>query len=205
MALQHRREAAIRPRFLLALTLSTVTACVVAAPLAIQAINAKGSSYAAGSPAANQPLTGRQTDDLSAAEVAQLSLAAGSEPLSQGGIGAQSRAKGQDTTTKSDLEVADAVAPPTSVLTNDTGPESTTTSAPAATTVPDPPTTAPPTSAEPPATPTTTGTPATTAPATSVTTPTTAPATTTSTSRATSSSAPASSTPSPSTPPADQS
>lgn len=86
MALHHRREAPVRPRFLLALTLSTVTALAVGAPLAIQAIHADRERTEIAGPAASsqglqdgnvsQPMDGR-------------SLRSG-ESLVRGGVGADS-------------------------------------------------------------------------------------------------------------------
>lgn len=190
MALQHRREAPIRPRFLLALTLSTVTACTIAAPLAIRALRADPTSFAAGTPN-SAPVTDRQTHDLSSAEMSELTLDTSSGGLSRGGIGTQSRAKGQDTTTKSDGGAGQGVTTETSVLSNET-------TAPPDTATATTPTTVEPTPTETTA-PTTTDTTAPTSAPTSATTGTTAPATasTTATTRAaTTATTAASSTPS---------
>ena len=97
MHLQHRREASARPRFLLALTLSTVTALGVAAPLAIKANqNSHSPTYSSALPS---PGDSSQTSNLNARN-GQRTLS-GQTTLSQGGIGAQARAKGQATTPKS--------------------------------------------------------------------------------------------------------
>jgi hypothetical protein len=157
MALQHRREAAVRPRFLLALTLSTVTALVVAAPLAVRAIRADAPSYASSVPSlTNDPSSGsRSIDDLSS-QLNERTLSDGDVP-SQGGIGARVRTKAKDQTHKSnEAGTVEGPASATSLLTNDTAavtepPETTptttpTTGDPAAPTVTASPT-APPTSA----------------------------------------------------------
>ena len=138
MALYQRRESSGRTRFLLALSLSTVTALAVAAPLAIKAVNVDESTFAANTPAAQNgsPLN---NDDLLSGSTTRRSLEA-SNADAKGGIESREPAKAQAQTSKSDDQPAATAptGPEDSVLTNPTTTEtppdpSTTTSSPAAT------------------------------------------------------------------------
>lgn len=117
MALYQRRETSGRTRFLLALSLSTVTALGVAAPLAIQAVNADEVNFASGNP--NAAATAEQADDdFFSGERANRRLSA-HDAEAKGGIGSRIPAKAQSQTSKSET---DPSAPRTeeSVLTNPT-------------------------------------------------------------------------------------
>ncbi|MDH3682693.1 MAG: hypothetical protein OEV40_22400 [Acidimicrobiia bacterium] len=118
MALSNRRESVGRTRFLLALSLSTLTALAVAAPLAIQAVNADQPTFVAGDPA-NGGGADRADDDLAISR--DRSLATESEG-GLGGIGTRPAAKGQGQTSKTESgdsgTAAPDPAPDSAVLTN---------------------------------------------------------------------------------------
>ena len=144
MPLYQRRESSGRTRFLLALTLSTVTALAVAAPLAIKAVKVDESTFAANTPAAQNgsPLN---NDDLLSGSTTRRSLEA-SNADAKGGIESREPAKAQAQTSKSaDQPAATApTGPEDSVLTNPTtdetpaDPPSTTSSSVATSTTVDP-------------------------------------------------------------------
>lgn len=192
MALNHRRETSGRTRFLLALTLSTLTAIGVAAPLAIQAVNAPEVKFASGNPNAAET-GGELGNDRLSGERADRRLSAYDAEL-KGGIASRIPAKAQAQTSKSEAE---PTSPQTqeSVLTNPTTTtveESTSTTAASTTetSTSTTGTTQPPDETTTTSEPTTTTTEATTTTSsttsTSTTTSTTAPTTTTSTTSTTS-------------------
>ena len=122
MALYQRREIPGRTRFLLALSLSTVTAVGVAAPLALQALRADESTVAYVNPTIVEP------DELDSDPGPELTIATDGGGI--GGIGARPPAKGQGQTTKTETDDGGAgdPSPDESVLTNPSGPEAETTS-----------------------------------------------------------------------------
>ena len=135
MALYQRRESSGRTRFLLALSLSTVTALVVAAPLAIKAVSVDESTFAANTPAA-QNESSLNNDDLLSGSTSRRSLEA-SNADAKGGIESREPAKAQAQTSKSANQPA-ATGPEDSALTNPTTTETpadppSTTSSPVAT------------------------------------------------------------------------
>ncbi len=136
MALYQRRDAAGRTRFLLALTLSTLTAIAVAAPLAIEAVQADEPTFTADGP------NGGGADDVA---LPDRSLDTSGGDL--GGIDARPHAKGQGQTSKSDEPGSPTTTPEPApadetALTNPetepttTVPDTTTTTDPAAPTDP---------------------------------------------------------------------
>lgn len=111
MALNQRRDSSGRTRFLLALTLSTVTALGVAAPLAIQAMRADEVKFAGPSDVQNQT---EQSEDDPATEGDDRTLTdAGGD--AKGGIGSRPPAKAQAQTSKS--EASNSSGTPTTVAT----------------------------------------------------------------------------------------
>lgn len=123
MTLQQRRESPGRTRFLLALTLSTVTALGVAAPLAIQAMRADEVKVAV--PTDDPPLSD-QPDD-SPDNDRSLTEADGD---SKGGIGTRAPTKARAQTSKSETIEDDSstVTEPTvpdGALTNPSTPDTT--------------------------------------------------------------------------------
>lgn len=137
MALQQRRESAGQPRFLLALSLSTVTALAVAAPLAIRAVNADDDNTFAVTDPTFEGTGEGITDEGLAASDERLLTPNSSAP--KGGIGSRPPdAKALSQTTKGGTTEAGSGQPSlvdNSVLTN---PPQTTTTAPASTTTFDP-------------------------------------------------------------------
>lgn len=174
MALPYRRDPAGRSRFLIALSLSTVTALGVAAPLAIQAINADEPAFVSGDPVLAPAAEADAEDGPNPLE--ERSLDPGrSEAM--GGISSRPPAKGQGQTSKSesDVPVDEPEAADEQVLTNEPAPApadqppsvSSTTAAPTtSTTAPKTTTTGPTTTTTRPTTTSTTGPTTTTRPTT---------------------------------------
>ncbi len=125
MALHYRREAPVRPRFLLALTLSTVTALAVGAPLAIQATGHEASSSSAAGPGDGGDAVG-YGDNVGADAIGQSRLGDGPDGI--GGIAAEndSKAKAQALSPKS-AAVTEPEAPDTSTTIDTTAPTSSST------------------------------------------------------------------------------
>ena len=114
MTLHQRWDSSGRTRFLLALTLSTVTAVAVAAPLAIQAIRADEVKVA-GTP--DRPATGEQESDDDSID-RTLTDDGGD---AKGGIGSREPAKAVGQTSKSETQSPRPAAPTATendVLTN---------------------------------------------------------------------------------------
>lgn len=107
MALSHRRESVGRTRFLLALSLSTVTALAVAAPLAIQAVNADQPTFVAADPTDGFGAE-RADDDLAAPRDRSLETESDG---GLGGIGTRPPAKGQGQTSKTESDDGTATTP----------------------------------------------------------------------------------------------
>ncbi|MEM8925409.1 MAG: hypothetical protein AAGD35_18045 [Actinomycetota bacterium] len=113
MALQQRRETPGRARFLLALSLSTVTALGVAAPLAIQALRADEVKFAGTPDPQVTPTAPAEEDEI------DRSLE-GDSGSSKGGIGSREPAKAVAQTSKSETPAprTPQTSPDDSVLTN---------------------------------------------------------------------------------------
>ncbi len=105
MALHQRRESVGRTRFLLALSLSTVTALGVAAPLALRAVNAEANLTSSPYSDGTNPSADEFANDLLGTP-SDRSLRSGAGGI--GGIEAQTPAKGQAQTTKSESTDAPA-------------------------------------------------------------------------------------------------
>ena len=119
MNLHYRLESAGRTRFLLALTLSTLTALGVAAPLAMQAVRADEATFASGDATSGPAVDNR--DDLKA-EVALNRSLSDDGSVQRGGIQASedtSKATGRTTKAESVEPIPAEEEPATeSVLTN---------------------------------------------------------------------------------------
>ncbi len=116
MALQHRPDTPGRTRFLLALTLSTVTAVGVAAPLAVQALRADEVRFAV------QPDEPENSTPSTAEDRESIDRELRSDSDSKGGIGSRPPAKAVGQTTKSGSSAPRPAPAPAddTVLTNPT-------------------------------------------------------------------------------------